>query len=185
MKQVIVDIVHLKVPHRVVVHLHTRIEIGVREVRHLGGDEIFVARMTFQGDAGGSLRPALHVHGSRIEVVHTMPDGVVHQTVHLLLVDHIPVFRRRRKHGPTHTSVSQYRHPVGRRRYGAVSHLALRHFDGTSVRGPVLFSRRASVESGGGRRRTYPHDLQEIAAVHLIVCMSVVLVHIRLENLKD
>ena len=42
--------------------------------------------MSAQGIASEHFRLSAHVHGSRVEVVHPVFNGIVHQFVHLLLI---------------------------------------------------------------------------------------------------
>ena len=106
-EQVVVDVVRLELLHRVVVHFYARLEVRKVEVRHLGGDEVFFSRVSFQGDACRGFRPALHIYGCRIEVIHSVFDGVVYQAVHLFLVDDVSAFLRCGERRPAHTSVAQ------------------------------------------------------------------------------
>ena len=104
-QQVIVDVVHLQVLQRVVI-LYSEIIVGIGEVRHFGGDEELVARMTLQGDTCRLFRPALHIDRSRVEIVHAMFDGVIHQPVHFFLIDDVTVTTRCRKCRPAHAAIA-------------------------------------------------------------------------------
>ena len=88
MQQVVVDMVHLQALERLVVHLCGLFKVPqiVPLVRHLRGHKVLVARVAAQGVAGKHLRAPAHIHRCRIEVVHPVSDGIVHQPVHFLLI---------------------------------------------------------------------------------------------------
>ena len=79
--------VHLQVLEGLPIHGYRVLAGMVGEVRQLGGDQEFFAGMTLQGDPGRFFRPALHVHGRRIEIVYSVSYGIVHQLVDRILVD--------------------------------------------------------------------------------------------------
>ena len=98
-QQVIVQIVHLQLLHRVAVHLNRLLTAPVVavEVRQLRGHEVLRALVTAQGDARATLRLSLTVDGAGIEVVHAVLDSIVNLTVDHLLVELIIVVHLRRQ----------------------------------------------------------------------------------------
>ena len=83
--QVVVDVVHLQTLERALVHLLRFLEALYVPalVRHLRCDIVRLAWVAFQGDARHVLR--VSIGRSRVEVVHTVLNSIVHHLVHLLL----------------------------------------------------------------------------------------------------
>ena len=165
MQQVIVDVVHLQVLQRVVVHLYSEIIVGIGEVRHFGGHKELVARMTLQGDTRRLFRPALHIDRSRVEIVHAMFDGIIHQPVHFFLINDVAVATRCRKCRPAHATITQQRHLILIGRELAVGHLADGHF--RSAFAGFFLVGRTTVESRCGSHRTDADYFKEISSIHL------------------
>ena len=57
------------------------------KIRYLGCNIILVTRMTAQSYTGHPFTFPIAIHRSRIEIVHSMCDGIVHQSVYPFLVD--------------------------------------------------------------------------------------------------
>ena len=96
--------------------------------------------MTAQRNTGGVFRPAPAIGGRRVEIVHSVGDGIVHQLVYHLLVYLLISFagttaadRRQAHHAET-----QQRHLVARCRIRPVSHPVRRDFSGCCRRCPVF-----------------------------------------------
>ena len=94
-QQVVVQIIDLQFGHRPAVHGQRIFAREIREIGHLRGDEHLLARMAFEGRCPWIFGKALHVDGRRIEIVDPVGNGIIDQLVDGLLVDRIPVGRRR------------------------------------------------------------------------------------------
>mgnify|MGYP003399373567 CR=1 FL=1 len=70
-----------------------------------GGNVVFVARMSVQGNPGHPFALTVTINRSGIEIVYPMFDGIIHQAVHAFLIDDTCFFITEGK--PTHTSVTQ------------------------------------------------------------------------------
>ena len=123
--------------------------------------------MAFEGDARGFFGKALHVDGRRIEIIDPVGNGIIDQFVDGLLVDRIPVGRRRLQQRPAHAAVSQQRHPVAGRRRRPESHPVGRDFtdSGGSPRAPL--SAAVNPRGRGGGPGT--EEFQKLAAVYLFL----------------
>ena len=91
MEQHIIEIIDLQLLERIVIHRDRGFAapcVG-REVRKLGGDIIFVARIAAEGDPHSMFRTSFAIGGRGVEVVHTVLDGIVSQPVDHLLVDFV------------------------------------------------------------------------------------------------
>ena len=173
MQQIVVDIVHLQVLEGLPIHGYRVLAGMVGEVRQLGGDQEFFAGMTLQGDPGRFFRPALHVHGRRIEIVHSVSYGIVHQLVDRILVDHVPPAVGRRESRPAHTPVAEQRHAIALFVVGTVSHPVGRNGrPGRPTARHRVILRAAAGPSGRSRGRADSHDFQKIAAVHFLISCS-------------
>ena len=87
MQQVVVDMVNAQLLHGRLVHLFGGLHAGVApHVREFRGHEVFLAWVTAQGVAHQHFRLPSHVDGCRVEIVHAVLDGIVHQLVHLVLI---------------------------------------------------------------------------------------------------
>ena len=132
-KEIVIDIIYLKILQRIMVHLYRTFEIRDAWIRHLGSDEELVARMAFQSDTHCSFRLTLKIYRSRIEKVYSTLDGIVHQFIHLFLINNvftILIFL----HRPTHTSITEKRNFVTCIRVRTVSHFAFRFTSRTFYR---------------------------------------------------
>ena len=87
MQQIVVDIVHLQAFQRLLVHTLRVVEAPLTTVlvRHLGGNMVFISGIPAQRITRQHLRATAHIHRCRVEVVHTVSDGIVHQLVNILL----------------------------------------------------------------------------------------------------
>ena len=86
MQQIVVDVIHLQLLHRVQVHLFRllkRPEVVV-EVGELRGYEILTALVATEGDTRTTLRLTLAIDRGGVEVVQAMLDGIVD-----LFIDHV------------------------------------------------------------------------------------------------
>ncbi len=156
-QQQVVDVIDLQLLEGVLEHLDGLLARprGGREVRQLGGDEVLVALVPRQGDAGGVLAASLAVSRGGVEVVDAVLDGLVNQ-----LVDHLLVDRRGRfaagspfrglvfDDGQAHHAVAQQRHLVAGLGVGAVGHLPFLGSQGRGV-GPCGFVVLAAGSHGG------------------------------------
>ena len=136
MEKIIVNVIHLKVLHGVSIHLYRALEVRYTRIRHLGSNEILVTRMTTEGNAHDLFRLALQIYRSRIEEIHTMLNGIIHQFVYLFLVDDILsilIFL----HRPAHTSVSEKGNLVASIRIDTVGHFT-RRFSTCTFHRPFL-----------------------------------------------
>ena len=108
--------------------------------------------MTAQGDSGSMFRLAPAIGGRRIEIVHPVGDGIVHQVVYHLLVYLFVTFAGTATAygGQAHHAESQQRHFVARCRIRPVSHPVGRDFSGRSRRCPAFSSTRARRQTGHG-----------------------------------
>lgn len=153
-QQQIVYVIHLQLFQRIAVHGDGGFAAprGRSEVGEFGGDEVLVARVTAQGDAGGAFRLAPAVGGRRVEIVHSVGCGIVHQFVHHLLIYLLVPFTgaAAADGGQTHHAESQQRHFVARRRVGPVCHPVRRDLRGGCRRCPVVPASRAGRQSGRG-----------------------------------
>lgn len=125
MKQEIVDVIHLKFLEGIVVHLQGLFPApGVwLEVGNLGGYVVFVTGMAVQGNTCHPFALSVTIHGSGIEIVYAMLDGIVHQPVHPFLVDDTRLLVAEGE--LAHTSISQQRHLVAGGRGGSIGHASL------------------------------------------------------------
>ena len=168
MQQVVVDMVDLQLAERLPVHGQRILTRGIREVGHLRGDEIAVARVAFEGDSGGALREPLQVDGRRVEVVDAVRNGIIHQRVDRLLVDGVSVGSGLRQLRPAHAAVAQQRNTVARRGTRAEGHPVGRDLtEGDGSRASVPGA--AAVERCGGGSRADPEGFQECAAIYLFL----------------
>ena len=112
--QVVVDVVHLKAFERALIHLLRFLKtLHVPAlVRHLRCDIVRFARVAFQGDARHVLR--VSIGRSRVEVVHTVLNSIVHHLVHLLLAS-----------GQAHHTEAQQRHFVTRVVVHTIGHASI------------------------------------------------------------
>ena len=125
-QQVIVEIIGLQVLEGVLIHRDGVLAGPVLEIGEFRGDEQFLARMPLQGDPGRLLRPALHINRRRIEIIDTMFNSVIHQTVDRILIDKVSTLLRCGKQRPTHTTISQQGDLVALRA-GTISHFIGRY----------------------------------------------------------
>ena len=107
MKQIIVDIVHLKFLERPLVHLYGILARIVREIRQLCCYIEFIPRMTFKSYTCRFFRPSLNINRRRVVIVHSMRHGIVNKLIYCILIYHITVTCRRFKCRPSHTAISQ------------------------------------------------------------------------------
>ncbi len=127
-QQQIVDIVGLQVLQAVLEYLAALLEAVLlgAEVGELRSYIVRVSRASalLQGDAQRFLALSAAVGWRRVEVVHTVLQGVVRQSVHLLLVDNLIVWAVAHPLGrQSHPSVAQYAHLVARLGIRAIGHL--------------------------------------------------------------
>ena len=87
-QQVVVDVIHLQTFERLLVHTLRIVEVPQPAVlvRHLRGHVVFLPGMACEGIARQHLRLSAHVHGSRVEVVHAVLNGIIYELVHLILI---------------------------------------------------------------------------------------------------
>ena len=126
-EQVEVDVIDLQLLERIFIHLDAalaRLRFG-REVRELRGHEVFAALVAAQGDARAVFRHSLTIGRAGVEIVHTVFDGVIDQSVHHFLVDGFLAFAGGLAGDgrQSHHAVAQERH-FARVRYFAIGHLA-------------------------------------------------------------
>ena len=62
----------------------TALCVGV-EIGEFGGHKVFGALVAAEGYARMILRLALAVDGRRVEIVHAVLNGIIHQLVHFLI----------------------------------------------------------------------------------------------------
>ena len=111
-EQVVVDVVDLQLLERLAVEGQRILARIVREVRHLGGDEVAVAGVALEGDARRAFGKALEVDRSRIEVVDAVGQRIVDQLVDRLLIDRVAVRRGGFEQRPAHAAVAEQRDTV-------------------------------------------------------------------------
>ena len=115
-QQVVVDIVHLQTFERLFVHA-LRVVVTPQTpvlVRHLCGHMVRLTRETAQCITRQHLRATTHIHQCRVEVVHTVCNGIVHQLVHLTLII-----------GQAHHAEAQQRDLLTRAVLHAIRHLVI------------------------------------------------------------
>ena len=132
MQQQVIQIIHLQFLERIAVHGDGGFPApgGRSEIGKFGGDKILFARMTAQGDTGGVFRLAPAIGGRRIEIIHSVGDGIVHQFVDHFLVYLLVPFTgtAAADRGQAHHAETQQRHLVARCRISPVSHPVGRDF---------------------------------------------------------
>ena len=101
----------------------------------------------------------------RVEIVHAMFDGIIHQPVHFFLVDDIAVASRCRKCRPAHATITQQRNLILIGKKLAVSHLADGH--SLSAFAGFFLVGRTTVKSRRGSHRTDADYFKEISSIHL------------------
>ena len=111
-KQIIIDIVNLQLAERTVVHGQRILARRIREVGQLRRHIVRLARMALQSYTRSSLRLALHIYWRCVEEIHTMLYGIIHKTVHGLLVDDVPIAIGIGYGGPSHASITEQRNLV-------------------------------------------------------------------------
>ena len=102
-KQVVVQIVRLKIPERIVVQFQGRGSGVVTEVGQFRGDEVRVSRMPAEGVPDSLFRQPPEIDGGGVVVVHSVGQSVVNQLVGILLVHDVLaffVFLHRETHAP-------------------------------------------------------------------------------------
>ena len=166
-EQVVVDGIDLQILERLAIHGDGVLAGVVGEVRQLGGHEIFVARVTLEGDTGRLFRPALHVDGGGVEVVHAVGDGIVDQFVDRLLVYGAAGAVGRGNAGQPHHAVAEQRYPVVRLGVGAVGHLV----GGDFGRGRVgcLLPVFTAGQYGGRSQSRAAYHFQKVSAIYIFV----------------
>ena len=115
MHQVVIDVVRAQVLEGIAVHLlggiHESLAGDTRPidvmVRHLGGDEIAVARVTAQGKSGSWLRFTFLVNRRRIEIIQSGFEGMIHEAVYRFLVDNHLFVTRLTESRPAHATVAK------------------------------------------------------------------------------
>ena len=123
--------------------------------------------MAVKGNARRLFRLSSTVSGRRVEIVHTMLDGIIHFAVHHLLVDvgiRVVAQVETAFYGQSHHAISQERHLVARVGIDAHSHLIL----GRLLRGepfkllfvPTFASGKEGRRSNGSRTT----ELQELSS---------------------
>ena len=167
MQQVIVDAVHLHFLERLAIHGNGILAREVREIGKLGSHEIRVPGMAAQGDARGTFRKAPAIGGRRVEIVHPVRHGVIHQFVHHLLVYLSPLFPERQ----AHHAEAQERHLVARGGIVAHGHASFGHLARTCPGNRRAAFRPATIEGCRSGRRASPEELQELAAPHFLMLM--------------
>ncbi len=133
MEQIIVDVIHTQFLERVAIHLDRLLAAPrlLTEVRQLGGNEIFVARVATEGYSRTVFRHSLTVGRRRVEIVDAMLDGIVHKTIDHLLVDGVVTLASDGFAAgvrQSHHSKPKERHLITRLGIGAESHFAFRRF---------------------------------------------------------
>ena len=163
-QQVVVYVVHLQALKRLLVHPLRLVEVPLvlPLVRHLRGYEVFVTWETAQRVTRQHLRLAAHIHRCRVEVVHAVFDGVIHQSVHLLLLS-----------GQAHHAEPQQRDLFTATVLYAVGHAVLTYGHWRFL---VLCKhpQRPHHSHGHGGACTHTHASQEIPATHvpLVILVS-------------
>ena len=175
MQKHVVDVVHLQFLERVFVHLQGffATPLVLLQVRNLGCNVPLVTRMAIQGNTGHTLAITVAIHRSRIEIVHTMLNGIIHQSVYTFLVyfacflvDHTE---------PTQASVSQQRYLIAGSRSGAVGHapfLLLGRGFGSRCRSRCLVGSTSGKRGDTNHRSSCIELLQEGTSVNRIMRFS-------------
>ena len=88
MEQIVVDIVDTQLAKRLFIHLFGRIEVPTTLSlgRQLCGHIILIARIAAQGASRLALVTASFIHWGRIEIVHTVGNGIVYQLIDFILI---------------------------------------------------------------------------------------------------
>ncbi len=142
MQQEVIDVINLQFFQRVAEHRLrslARPRVGTL-VRHFRGDEKLVALVAAERDACGVFRQTAAITRRRVEIIHAVRDGIIHEPVHRLLVDFLVVLARRTavvNRRQAHHSETEQRHFVARVMVGAVSHCPF----------AVLFRRRRAARA--------------------------------------
>ena len=123
MQQIVVEIVHLQLLQRIMIHFLGLIRCPVVAIKigEFRGNEVFAALMAAEGDARTTLRLTLTIHGRRIEIVHAMFDGIVNLLVDHILIELIAIVHLRRQ---PHHAITQNRHFLLCLGVLAIGHLA-------------------------------------------------------------
>lgn len=121
--------------------------------------------MTAQCNTGRVFRPAPAIGGRRVEIVHSVGDGIVHQLVyHLLVYLLIPFAGTATAYGgQAHHAEPQQRHLVARCRIRPVSHPVGRDFSGCRRRCTAFPATHARCQTGHGNSGG-SHCFQEVPA---------------------
>ena len=162
-KQVVVNMIYLQTLERLIIHLlgFFKVPQVIPLVRHLRGYEVFLSRMATQGITSQYLRTASHIHRGRVEIVHTMLDGVIHQLVYFFLI----IWK-------SHHAKSQQGNLLARAMLYSISHAV------GSCNGLVILSQstqRPQHTHSHGTTSTHTNTSQEISATH--VSLAVVSFH--------
>ena len=88
MQQVIVNIVDTQTLEGAFVYFFRSVKIPQTLVliRHLRGNVVLIPGITAQCAACLVFVPATLIHGGRVKIIHTVSNGIVHQSVNILLV---------------------------------------------------------------------------------------------------
>ena len=173
-EQVVVEIVRLQLFERTAVHgqrIFTRV---IRKIRELRRQEIFVAGMTAQCNAGRPFRKSLHIDRRCVEIVYAVSDGIIDQLVHRFLVHFVAFAVAARPGRPAHAAVPQQRHPFAGVRIGPVGHLVCGNFSGGCCGTFAVFRSASGQRSdrtgdcGGPRQAGGPvsQRFEECPAIH-------------------
>ena len=123
--------------------------------------------MSLQRYARGTLRHALDVHWRCVKEVDTMPNGVIHQFVHPVLVYDIPLSLWIGDCGPAHAAIAEQRYLVlAQSRETAIGHLVCGNRSKFPCPTLLFCSCIASCQSGRSGGQT--HYLQKFTSIHSV-----------------
>ena len=157
--------VHLQLLERPAVHRDGILPRVIGEVGQLRRHEIALARMPAQGYARGTFRQAAAVRGRRVDIIHAVRHGIVHQFVHHLLVYLVALPAERQ----AHHAESQQRHLVARGGTRPDRHLPCGHFSRFAASPRLPLPGTATIHRRRSGRRTRPEQLEELTASHLLI----------------
>ena len=162
MQQIIVNIVDTQTFEGSFIHFLSSVEIpqSLILVRHLCGYVVLLPWVTTQRTARLVFVPTALIHGSSIKIVHPMSNGIVHQTVHILLVV--------RK---THHTKAQQGNLLARAVLHTIGHphliVTAHHIIGLPV--ACQHAQRLHSHHSQGRANPRAKPLKKLASVH--VCL--------------
>ena len=172
MKQIVVDIIDAQLLERIAIHGDACLKCLVLggKIRQFCGNHKFAALVFAQSNAQSLFGESLAVARRCVEIVHAMSNGIIHQAVHLVLVDVafalllLVVVEHRQAH-----------HAITKQRYRSVAvghvtigHLVGRHF---ATVGRQLFCLLGATSGKRCRSdsRSCTHQLQEIATANFLL----------------